>query len=114
MVEVLYHSESNSPPGPYLDFIIIRYPSSLDEIELRLVFLGTSENLLLDVTAFFTKLANFSKEHSNLSRECFTKFVKILERSLGTNKVYKIHICTIWMLKGTCSRAVARTASSVS
>jgi hypothetical protein len=37
------------------------------------------QDSLLDVTAFFTKLANFSKEHPDLSRECFAEFIKILE-----------------------------------
>lgn len=39
----------------------------------------SSKNSLLDITAFFAKLANFSKEHPDLSRERFAKFVKILE-----------------------------------
>jgi hypothetical protein len=40
---------------------------------------------MLDVTAFFTKFANFSKEHPDLSRERFAEFVKIhlyIERDL--------------------------------
>ena len=40
---------------------------------------SSSTNSLLDVTAFLTKLANFFKEHSDLNRECFAEFIKILE-----------------------------------
>jgi hypothetical protein len=39
----------------------------------------SSKNSLLDVTAFFTKFANFSEEHLDLGRERFAEFVKILE-----------------------------------
>jgi hypothetical protein len=34
-VKTSYQSGSNSPPGPYLAFIIIRYPSSLEETDVR-------------------------------------------------------------------------------
>jgi hypothetical protein len=40
---------------------------------------------MLDVTAFFAKLADFSKKHPDLSRECFAELVKIhlhIERNL--------------------------------
>lgn len=36
MATLSYQSESNSPPGPYFALIIIRYPSSLEEIDVQI------------------------------------------------------------------------------
>jgi hypothetical protein len=34
-VKMSYQSESNSPPGPYLALIIIKYPSSLEKVDVQ-------------------------------------------------------------------------------
>lgn len=36
MVTLSYQSELNSPSGSYFAFIIIRYPSSLEEIDVQI------------------------------------------------------------------------------